>query len=105
VGSAVNSFSIRHVGSPSVRIAEARIALCLSIDYAKEFKPFGDIDRSRDLVLEEQNYPLVCAALRSSTHVCRLPRRLPRRLPHGMLLTPGPRSATKKAPRVRGFSP
>ena len=42
VGSAVNSFSIRHVGSPSTRIAEARTALGLSIDYTKQFKRFGD---------------------------------------------------------------
>jgi phage/plasmid-like protein (TIGR03299 family) len=42
VGSAVNTFSIRHVGSPSTRIAEARTALDLSIDYAKQFKRFGD---------------------------------------------------------------
>lgn len=42
VGNAVNTFSIRHVGSPSTRIAEARTALDLSIDYAKQFKRFGD---------------------------------------------------------------
>jgi phage/plasmid-like protein (TIGR03299 family) len=42
VGSAVNTFSIRHVGSPSTRIAEARTALDLSIDYTKQFKRFGD---------------------------------------------------------------
>jgi len=42
VASAVNTFSIRHVGSPSTRIAEARTALDLSIDYAKQFKRFGD---------------------------------------------------------------
>jgi hypothetical protein len=38
----VNSFSIRHLGAPSTRIAEARTALGLSIDYAKQFKRFGD---------------------------------------------------------------
>jgi hypothetical protein len=42
VGTAVNTFSIRHVGSPSTRIAEARTALDLSIDYTKQFKKFGD---------------------------------------------------------------
>jgi hypothetical protein len=42
VGAAVNSYSIRHLGNPSLRIAEARKALKISIDYSVQFKRWGD---------------------------------------------------------------
>lgn len=42
IGSAVNRFFIRHIGDASIRLAEAREALDLSIDYSKQFKKFGD---------------------------------------------------------------
>ena len=37
-----NTYSIRHVDSPSARIAEAHTALNLSIDCAKQFETFSD---------------------------------------------------------------
>ena len=40
--SPVHTLAICHAGSPSARIAEARTALGLSIDYTEQFKRFGD---------------------------------------------------------------
>ncbi len=42
VGRAANRYSIRHVGNPSLQIAEARTALKLSLDYGRQFKKWGD---------------------------------------------------------------